>query len=85
MNSSDCRDLRQKIYEYGFAVVDVALFLDTHPDDAEALAYYNEVRDKYLEYRKMYTMKYGPLNMTEVLSENRFTWIEQRLPWEREV
>ena len=35
----DKRSLMQKIYELGFAMDDMALYLDTHPKDKRALNY----------------------------------------------
>ena len=37
------RTLMQRIYEASFAVDDIVLYLDTHPDDMNALNYYNYV------------------------------------------
>ena len=34
--------LLKSVQQYSFAVLEAALFLDTHPDCADALAYYNK-------------------------------------------
>ena len=36
------QQLMKQVMLYGFACVDASLYLDTHPDDAEALAYFKE-------------------------------------------
>ena len=37
------------IYELGFAMTEALLYLDTHPDDAEAIEYYNSIKPQYSE------------------------------------
>ena len=41
-NHSNRKDLLRWINIVSFAVVDAQLFLDTHPDNQEALAYFHE-------------------------------------------
>lgn len=80
------RDERQKllmcITEVGFAIDDVVLYLDTHPEDKEALEYY----DTYKKLRKQmgaeYTKLYGPLTDEDVISCNYWAWVKDPWPWE---
>ena len=42
MNNYDCEDMRQeemlcKIKEYQFSIIELGLYLDTHPEDEKAL------------------------------------------------
>ena len=46
--TADKRGLMQNIYELGFVLTEVNLYLDTHPDDLEAIEYYAQIKDKYL-------------------------------------
>ena len=39
--------MMQQVYQTGFAVVDAQLFLDTHPCDQAAMAYYQQVSSMY--------------------------------------
>ena len=41
----NCSALLRKVYEASFAVDDVILYLDTHPDDQDALNYYQYVSE----------------------------------------
>ena len=65
-----------------FAVVDITEYLDTHPDDKEALKYF----DHYVELRKAalkaYAEKYGPLTIDTANPDNYWTWSNVPLPWE---
>lgn len=90
MNSMSCscsnNQLLQKINEVSFAVNDILLFLDTHPNCEEAMNYYQEMvllRNKYL---KEYAASYGPLTVdtARMSEENCWKWALQPFPWEVE-
>ena len=70
--TSKRRCLLQQINEVSFAVNDILLYLDTHPDDEKVLA----------EYAK----DYGPLTVDTASKtcETSWKWSQQPFPWERE-
>lgn len=75
--------LEHWIQMVSFAAFDTALYLDTHPDCLEALAYYK----KHLMLRKQamdeYARLYGPLTLDQAGSmEDHWAWIQQPWPWE---
>jgi spore coat protein JB len=70
------------VYETGFAMDDILLYLDTHPQDREALAYYEKVREDWMRARCAYVSKVGPLTFDDVTGVNKWTWIERPWPWE---
>lgn len=74
----------KNIYELGFVLVETMLYLDTHPNDLEALGYYAKMRDKYKLATEKYTQLYGPLQFTDVNNENYWTWVATPMPWEVE-
>lgn len=80
--NSSRRALMQSIYEKGFALDEMILFLDTHPNDRAALDYYHKLADECHELHKIYTMNYGPLFAKDVKDENFFTWVNKPMPWE---
>ena len=82
--SVDKRRIMMNVYELGFIMTETLLYLDTHPDDAEALAYFNEMRPRYQEAVAMYEKHCGPLNFTGVESDKYWTWVATPMPWERE-
>ena len=49
--------------QYQFAVYDIALYLDTHPNDARALAARQKYASELYEMRKAYEEKHGPMNL----------------------
>ncbi len=79
--TNTCEQLLQKVYESGFAVDDILLYLDTHPDDRQAMEYYRYARDAYREAKAAYERACGPLTVDGVNAGN-WTWIENPWPWE---
>lgn len=75
-------DLMRKIMEYGFAITDLTLYLDTHPDDRESLSTYASLRDTYNGLTNEYARRFGPLTSNQVTSDNYWTWISEAWPWE---
>lgn len=82
--NNEQRRLMQQIYEAGFAIDEVVLYLDTHPCDEEALAYYEAYRKLYAKLVKEYTTHFGPLKAEEVSVCNQWTWVKTPWPWEME-
>lgn len=80
-----CRNDREKmlreLMSLDFAVNDFALYLDTHPDDRDALQKHCEYATKYNALKEEYQNKYGPL--TIYFSSNEWDWIDEPWPWER--
>lgn len=77
--------LMKSIYEIGFSLDDMILYLDTHPKDTSALEYYQKLRREYQELVKMYTINYGPLFAKNVNNDNYFSWVNRPMPWEGDV
>ena len=64
-----------------FAIQELALYLDTHRDDNEALELYRSYQNMYEEGRKIYEKMCGPLNHMTV-SEGPYRWLDDPWPWE---
>ncbi len=72
------------VYELGFVMVETALYLDTHPDDGEALAFYADMKRQYAEAVRLYNENVGPLSFYHVTNENYWNWVATPMPWEME-
>lgn len=83
MNKVGREALFQFINEVSFAIDDIVLFLDTHPNNREALRYYEEYKKLRQQAVNEYTRLYGPLQKDEVISSNGWTWGQGPWPWER--
>ncbi len=74
-----------KVQAYEFALVEVGLFLNTHPTDQMALSYFKQYRDMKHQAESDFTRKYGPITMDHVDNDlSTWKWIENPWPWERE-
>lgn len=65
-----------------FSVYDLALFLDTHPNDNEAMDYFNHLNKLRNQAIKDYTNAYGPLVLDRYVAEDCYKWSKQPWPWE---
>lgn len=70
------------VQSLGFVVVDMKLYLDTHPCDQEALAFYRESVQNYEKAKRKFEETFGPLTATSSLDCDRWTWADTPLPWE---
>ncbi len=84
MANYDKKKLRHYIDVVSFAVDDVKLFLDTHPEDKDALEFfdnYNKARNRAVSE---YSASFGPLTIAEASCDKEFRWAMQPWPWEME-
>jgi len=65
-----------------FVVNELGLYLDTHPQDREALQLYTEYVELLKQGQATFTARYGPLEQTQVTLESGYTWLEDPWPWE---
>lgn len=64
-----------------FVIQELALYLDTHRDDTEAVEMYGKYQKLYNEGVKKYENVYGPLNHFGE-SDGAYKWISDPWPWE---
>ena len=79
------RDMIRKISEVQFAFFECALYLDTHPDDKNALEKYEMFRKNLTELTAEYEQNFGPLTLTGDFGNDGFDWTNSPWPWEREA
>ena len=79
------RKLMKRIDDASFAMDDVILYLDTHPDDRNALNYYRYVVALRKEAVKAYEASFGPLTIEDADDACTWSWLTERWPWEGEV
>ena len=64
-----------------FAIQELALYLDTHREDTEALDLYRVYQRMYAEGKKKYEKECGPLNHASIAGET-YRWLDDPWPWE---
>lgn len=80
----DCeerREMANKIRCYEFAITELALYLDTHPEDSKALCLHKKYCKEVKELKDKYQKVYGPLTINYPC--NKWRWLEEPWPWER--
>ena len=65
----------------GFAIQELALYLDTHREDHEALELYETYQKLYHQGMQEYAQKCGPLNHGTP-SKGGYRWLDDPWPWE---
>lgn len=66
----------------GFAIQELALYLDTHREDREALQVYQEYQKLYEHCRSEYLKKHGPMNHLQETGSGQYEWLNDPWPWE---
>ncbi|MCI5954766.1 MAG: spore coat protein CotJB [Lachnospiraceae bacterium] len=65
-----------------FVLVELGLYLDTHPTDRNAMEYFNHYNRIKHQMVKEFSMKYYPLTMDMAESNKEWRWGAAPLPWE---
>ena len=65
-----------------FLLMDMALYLDTHPEDAESISTFLKLKDICKKHYDEYVRMYGPIRFTDVNCDNYWTWVSDPWPWE---
>lgn len=81
--SNEQEKMLREIGMIDFVIIEMNLYLDTHPKDRNAIEYLNHyVRLKNQALRD-YAAKYGPLTISTADScSKEWTWVTQPWPWE---
>lgn len=85
MNSgegSQC-GMRDRISAYDFAMWEMTLYLDTHPNDGEAMELMEAYRRKRGELMDCYERRFGPwVTASHEVRGDRWSWVDSPWPWE---
>ncbi|WP_010631640.1 spore coat protein CotJB [Sporolactobacillus vineae] len=66
-----------------FTLVELTLYLDTHPNDLNALKQFNSTAQKSAELHEAFERRYGPLRQFgQSFSAYPWQWIETPWPWQ---
>ena len=79
--SNTREEMIKKLKEYKFSIIELGLYLDTHPEDKKALCMHRDYCNKYKQLADQYQKIYGPLTM--MFPCNKWRWLEEPWPWER--
>ncbi len=72
---------KTELQTLAFAIQELALYLDTHRDDNEALELYRTYQKLYHEGMMKYSKECGPLNH-RTPGKGKYMWLDDPWPWE---
>lgn len=73
--------LLRKISTYKFAIYELRLYLDTHPNCRETIAKIREYEEKMRPLVQEYEKEHGLLTKNND-NKNKWTWVNDPWPWE---
>lgn len=69
---------------YSFAITDLNLYLDLHPDDQMKYELLQKYVHEYEMIKNKYVSMYGPIEIKDV-QNNTYLWSSNEFPWEKEA
>ncbi len=79
MNRCECI---RRVYELGFALDDLVLYLDTHPDCQQGLALFDALQEQYAAAVEWYEAEVGPLTPAGCSAADFWVWADSPAAWE---
>lgn len=73
-------DMFKQIKCLNFAIIELGLYLDTHPNDTRAICLHNKYCKECKELEDSYQKVFGPLSIKYPC--NKWRWLESPWPWE---
>ena len=80
---SDRESKLLNVMQYSFAITDLNLYLDLHPEDKYANKLFKEMVMEAKKAKEEYSKMYGPLSLNEVDGDT-FDWINGPWSWEKD-
>ena len=81
---SEREKLLRRLSAAQFAAWELNIFLDTHPNNPEAIARYKAYKRTARELMAQFESKFGPLEAQNIYGDARFEWVNNPWPWEIE-
>ena len=82
VNTEELADTpKTELQVLSFAIQELALYLDTHRDDQEALELYRTYQQMYHDASAKYAMDCHPLQHS-IPTEGPYRWLDDPWPWE---
>ena len=78
------RTMLLELQQLSFSLVDLNLFLDTNPENQQAVEDYNRLFEQYWEAKSNFELQFGPMNnFGHCPASYPWSWINDPWPWER--
>jgi spore coat protein JB len=81
----DCKQLYARLQRLDFAIVELALYLDSYPDNVAALDYYHKLIAERETVAKAYAQGCGPMTIMDNKSPAKWEWGQTPWPWQNDM
>lgn len=85
MQSKECKQLYAKLQRLDFAITELALYLDSYPDNAAALDYYRKLIAERETVATAYTQACGPMTIYDNNNPTLWEWGQSPWPWQNDT
>ena len=75
------KEMMEQIMALQFTLIDLGQYLDTHPNDSNAIAYFNDYKTEWKKLWNEYEQKFEPLTAGSN-NPSSWSWLENPWPWE---
>ncbi|MFM9277684.1 spore coat protein CotJB [Paenibacillus jiagnxiensis] len=76
-------ELLERLQELDFVLVELNLYLNTHPNDLQAIEQYNQLTRDRMQVAHHFQLLYGPLqNFGHAYSKYPWEWSKAPWPWQ---
>ena len=76
------RTPRTELQALAFIIQELGLYLDTHPNDSEAFALFQNYVELEKTAREKYVEQHGPLTQNDAALSSTYTWVNGPWPWQ---
>ncbi|MFC7060482.1 spore coat protein CotJB [Halobacillus seohaensis] len=81
--SKEQLQLMEQIQQVDFALVELTLYLDTHPQDYTSIQQFNQLASQSKQLKNQYEQQFGPLRQYgESYSSYPWSWNDAPWPWQ---
>ena len=83
MQNSDQARMFHRIDVISFICIEMQLYLDTHPYEEDAIAYFNRNMQRLNQLKREYSRMYTPLTLAYADTDSqKWKWVLDPMPWE---
>ncbi len=82
---SEKQKLLSMIRKYDFALCELQLYLDTHPNCSHATKLWQKYQSKRQQLASQYVQQFGPIQPIQTEGETPWSWTDGPWPWEKEA
>lgn len=80
---ADRTELLRQLDAFAFAALEWNLYLDTHPNDTDAIEMFHRMARRARELKEEYESNFGPITADGSRNKEMWDWIDNPWPWDK--